>query len=960
MHASRGRFASLSPMLLRAAAVVVVAALAVAATCTLATTTTDGGTTASNVDSAGCLWEWQYTPCSAPCDGGTFSRHKVVLSRPDSNATCEVIANQTSIPCNTFPCSATGDDQQQYMEDPELRVSDGNIIVALPTTANDLRIVRGSANEAQQQQQQQQQQQESVGLFSDIMAQLSALQSTQDTILSRLSSVQVAMSQSSSAIEASLSSEVDALITTQLQASANASHATASLEMRVASNTASIDAAATSQQSISQLASSLSQGVQMASVSLGSRLDDQEARTAGLLNGFETITTSKLPSLQSQIVSTADMTDDVDALATQLSTSIGDVSSVVAAQPRFSTYEFGRQCSGSYYFTDVYGTTHVISDSVTTDTVVFDQESRTGFAFFPSDPTQRDGAMWYLAVEGGAGISCQIVSYEDDAIRGYHFLTATDNGNSSPLPSLWGMNGPQNIGENFSVNFVNPPAKMRRTGCGGGAVLPSARSHRKPMLSRVPATLLAAVLVALCGVSAGLLEEAPEPPPQHRISGDALGNLHINTSNPETGRVIINGIDVLQENAQLRAELSQLRQDVMQALATTTATTTTTTATATTTPTNPLAPVTTTTRSTTSTATTATSPIITSCDAITAVRLQAGASAIDMWRGGVLYSPKDTIYAAPFDATSVLMIRLAKSQDGVVLSPSTTLDITTISDLSGAANKWSASVLLDDRIYGIPFRASDVLVINPVNNVANTVSLPGELQATSNAWSGAGVLNNKIYCIPHSSSTNILVLTPTQGGPLSFSLASVDTTASSMWFGATQLSSESIIGWPYQGNQFIGLQATGGTDATISTHDARGTSGLCSGAVAFNRAIGLPCMPNVEPPRQILRIAEKLASGQQGFNSDAEQLPDDYTGPWRRAASVNDVVVGMPYFGNTLLVVMNGGLHNSDFHVVDVAASDGQGLSFGGAVAVGDYIFAIPAGSPFVLIVDTSQLMACL
>lgn len=34
---------------------------------------------ASNMtDASGCVWEWQYTPCSKPCNGGTFTRYKQV------------------------------------------------------------------------------------------------------------------------------------------------------------------------------------------------------------------------------------------------------------------------------------------------------------------------------------------------------------------------------------------------------------------------------------------------------------------------------------------------------------------------------------------------------------------------------------------------------------------------------------------------------------------------------------------------------------------------------------------------------------------------------------------------------------------------------------------------------------------------------------------------------------------
>lgn len=76
-------------------------------------------------------------------------------------------------------------------------------------------------------------------------------------------------------------------------------------------------------------------------------------------------------------------------------------------------------------------------------------------------------------------------------------------------------------------------------------------------------------------------------------------------------------------------------------------------------------------------------------------------------------------------------------------------------------SKWTGGALgPDGKIYGTPFVATDILIIDPIAGTATRSAMGASLPETTNKWYG-GVLgpDGKIYGIPYVD-TNLLVINP--------------------------------------------------------------------------------------------------------------------------------------------------------------------------------------------------------
>lgn len=158
-------------------------------------------------------------------------------------------------------------------------------------------------------------------------------------------------------------------------------------------------------------------------------------------------------------------------------------------------------------------------------------------------------------------------------------------------------------------------------------------------------------------------------------------------------------------------------------------------------------------------------------------------SATDKWWGGVLV-PNGRIYGIPWHATSVLII------DPVT----NTADTTTITGLSGSEDKWSGGVLAPNgKIYCIPLSATSVLIIDPVTNTVDTTTIAG-LSGTTFKW-GGGVLapNGKIYGIPYSA-TSVLIIDPVTNTANTTAITGL--TGSDKWSGGVLAPNGKIYGIP--------------------------------------------------------------------------------------------------------------------------------------------------------------------
>jgi hypothetical protein len=112
------------------------------------------------------------------------------------------------------------------------------------------------------------------------------------------------------------------------------------------------------------------------------------------------------------------------------------------------------------------------------------------------------------------------------------------------------------------------------------------------------------------------------------------------------------------------------------------------------------------------------------------------------WCGGVAVG--NTIYAAPYDSQSVLMID----------STSLTTDISTTTGLTGSA-KWCGGAVSGTMIYFIPFSASSVLLLDTATDSVDTSTLSG-LEGSAK-WHGGALLGSIIYGIPYDADTVLMI-----------------------------------------------------------------------------------------------------------------------------------------------------------------------------------------------------------
>ncbi len=169
------------------------------------------------------------------------------------------------------------------------------------------------------------------------------------------------------------------------------------------------------------------------------------------------------------------------------------------------------------------------------------------------------------------------------------------------------------------------------------------------------------------------------------------------------------------------------------------------------------------------------------------------------WWGGVR-GPDNKIYGIPFNAVDILII------DPVT---NTATRSTMGANISGS-NKWASGCLgPDGKIYCAPFNAPDVLIIDPVAGTAVRTNFGLDLSG-SVKWAGAVLgADNKIYFIPRNS-TNILIIDPATG-TASRSTMGADLTGSNKWSGGILAGNGKIYGVPRDSLNILIIDPASGT-----------------------------------------------------------------------------------------------------------------------------------------------------
>lgn len=184
-------------------------------------------------------------------------------------------------------------------------------------------------------------------------------------------------------------------------------------------------------------------------------------------------------------------------------------------------------------------------------------------------------------------------------------------------------------------------------------------------------------------------------------------------------------------------------------------------------------------------------------------------------KGGVL-SNNDEVYAIPSTSSSILKIsNYADTGGGPGIN-------TTFGSFGGDVDKWVGAVRgQNGKIYGIPFNADDVLVIDPTNDTTTTI---GSVAVGGQKWRGGCLspINGKIYGMPYDSDT-VLVIDPATDtvstiGPI----PSVGVTTA-RFSGCVMSTSGKLYGIPYDASSVLSI------DTSTDSLSVFGSLGVDSG-----------------------------------------------------------------------------------------------------------------------------------
>jgi hypothetical protein len=175
----------------------------------------------------------------------------------------------------------------------------------------------------------------------------------------------------------------------------------------------------------------------------------------------------------------------------------------------------------------------------------------------------------------------------------------------------------------------------------------------------------------------------------------------------------------------------------------------------------------------------------------------SGLTGPNKWFGSVV-APNGKIYGIPFWATSILVIDPAANggAGGVTTSAMGV-------SLGDAGAKWAGGVLAPNgKIYAIPRTAPDILVIDPVAGTAQRTAMGANLTGTDK-WTG-GVLapNGKIYAIPENAN-DILVIDPAAGAATRTTMDLTMPAGTSRWSSAVLAPNGKIYGIPRNGSSVL-------------------------------------------------------------------------------------------------------------------------------------------------------------
>ncbi|WP_321422760.1 hypothetical protein [uncultured Methanobacterium sp.] len=305
------------------------------------------------------------------------------------------------------------------------------------------------------------------------------------------------------------------------------------------------------------------------------------------------------------------------------------------------------------------------------------------------------------------------------------------------------------------------------------------------------------------------------------------------------------------------------------------------------------------------------------------------------WNGGVLGND-GKIYCIPDRAKDILII---DPTTGTATRDDMDLQLTKTTQ-----TRWMEGVKAGNgKIYGIPFDANTILIIDPTTGTATTSNMGANLTGTQK-WYG-GVLGNdgKIYCIPYNA-TDILIIDPATGTATRSFMGAI-LTGSEKWAGGVKDNSGNIYAIPSNATDILKINPGSGTATRSSMScDLAGSYKWIGGVKAVNGDIyGIP-----NNATDILRIASGASVATRN------NLGADLTGSnkWSNGVLGDDgKIYAIPSSATDILII------NPTSTPTVSRDNLGQTLSgtykwFKGVLANG-HVYGIPADAENILILNT-------
>lgn len=299
------------------------------------------------------------------------------------------------------------------------------------------------------------------------------------------------------------------------------------------------------------------------------------------------------------------------------------------------------------------------------------------------------------------------------------------------------------------------------------------------------------------------------------------------------------------------------------------------------------------------------------------------------WSDGILVGNK--IYCIPSRASAVLCI-------------DTTNDtISTFGSLSTARRKYMQGVLYNGKIYAVPYCANDILCID---TTSESISSIGDFSYVGGDYKfGYSLLapNNKIYAAPYNANF-VLCVDPTTDTFETF--GNLSSYGSYKWYSMVKTSTDDIYAIPESAEYILKIDYT---DNTLSVTPISNpyNYGWVHSVVLPNDDIY--CLPN---GANVLKISqgEEPQMNYEYEHASIVSVPFDSYNKWSSAVVVSDKIYGIPKTVPSLLYIDT--TKTNELTTLDIPyEADYYGCS--SAVVVGSKIYGIPSTANNVLCVDT-------